>query len=591
MQQFEIGLNMDKKETPSTNAEVPVFPTPSSRQEVVDQIKVLLNGQPEKIKDKIDQLKQTYYKLQKTNATASASQTKNEGEADINGKEPDPLETELKTLLATWKNKKAQMLVEQEKLKQDNLKKKLSIIEAIQHLPESSENVGKIINDFRSLQQDWKDAGQAPVDQENDLWKKYQYQVECFYDWVKISNDFRDYDFKKNLEIKTHLCASAEKLAEESDVVVAFRQLQKLHEEWRETGPVEKEIREDIWNRFKTASAVVNKNHQQFFERLKLAENENLARKTAICEQIEAMDLTRLKTYKDWDQATAEVISLQEQWKTIGFAPKKVNNKIFDRFRTACDRFFNLKSTFYKEAKDILNQNLEKKKELCEKAESLKESTDWKSTQDVLIQIQKEWKTIGPVPKKASDAIWKRFISACDYFFEQKEKHVPSPKKEEAQNLEIKQSLIAQMNALTEEAEAEKASETFHQLMKQWNATGHVPFKEKDAIYMAWHEAVDKQAGRLNVQKEKKRLNRFQQNLEDMGQKGQGKVLYERDKLMRQFEHLKNEIKTAENNIGFFTTSKSSKNNLLDQMNRKIEDLKTERDLIYKKIQLIDEQL
>jgi len=416
-------------------------------------------------------------------------------------------------------------------------------------------------------------------------------QVERFYDLLKINNEFREYDFKKNLEIKTALCESAEKLTDETDVVVAFRQLQKLHEDWRETGPVAKDFREDLWNRFKNASSIINKNHQGFFERLKAVENENLTQKTAICEALEAIDFDLIKSYKDWDAKTAEIIHLQEQWKAIGFAPKKVNIKVFERFRSACDNFFRKKSEFYKASKDVLNQNLEKKKSLCEKAETLKDSTDWKATADLLIQIQKEWKTIGPVPKKFSDSIWKRFIAACDFFFEQKEKNAPSQKNEEQHNLTAKKELIEQMEALSSEMPDEEATKLIRELSAKWEETGHVPFKEKDKIYKAWHEALDKQMERLHIDKNSRRLNNFQHNLEDMSEKSQGKVLHERERLLRQFDNLSSEIKTSENNIGFFTTSKTSKGGLLDEMKKKIEDLKEERDLIYKKIKMIDDQL
>lgn len=578
--------------TPETELVAESVKTPSTKLEVVEQLRILVSGINDDIKEKIDFLKQTFYKIQKAEYESEKKITNDdETEAEPVVHLVDPLETELKELLNGWREKRAGKIAEQEKQRQQNLEKKLKIIEDIRAITDGTEDIGKSLPEFRRLQQTWKETGNIPQDQVNDVWKKYQIQIERFYDLLKINNEFREYDFKKNLEIKTALCESAERLAEETDVVIAFRQLQKMHEDWRETGPVAKEYREDIWNRFKNASSVINKNHQHFFERLKNTETDNLAQKTAICEAVEVIDLNQIKSYKDWDSKTLEIIQLQEQWKTIGFAPKKVNNKVFDRFRAACDSFFQKKSDFYKASKELLNQNLEKKKQLCEKAESMKESTDWKATSETLIQIQREWKSIGPVPKKMSDSIWKRFISACDYFFERKEKFAPSQKNEEIRNLAAKKELISKIEAITTEMPEEEALTLHKDLVGQWNAIGHVPFKEKDKIYKIWHETLDKLTERLNINKDNRRLNKFQHNLEDMSQKGQGKVLYERERLLRQFDSISSEIKTAENNIGFFTMSKSSSNTLLNDMQKKIESLKEERDLIYKKIKLIDDQL
>jgi hypothetical protein len=563
-----------------------------SKEEIVEHFKSLIETTTTDIKEKVDALRQSFYKIHKQDIENIRKTFVEAGNAveDFMAQE-DALENEFKALLNDWREKRAERHAEQEKQRLTNLEKKNQIIEDIKNLTESTEDIGRNYPEFRRLQQAWKEAGSVPQDQVNELWKNYQVQVERFYDLLKINNEFREYDFKKNLEIKTGLCETAEKLHEETDVVIAFRQLQKLHEEWRETGPVAKEYREDLWNRFKNASSIINKNHQGFFERLKTIEGENLEQKTAICEALEAIDYTLLKTYKDWDAKTTEIIELQEKWKTIGFAPKKINVKIFERFRAACDTFFRQKSDFYKSSKDVLNQNLEKKKGLCEKAEALKDSTDWKATADQLIQIQKEWKTIGPVPKKFSDAVWKRFIAACDFFFEQKEKNAPSQKNEEQKNLASKKELIAKAETITEEMPEEEATSQVRELIAQWNAIGHVPFKEKDKIYKTWHDAVDALMERLHLDKNNRRLNNFQHNLEEMSGKSQGKVLHERERLLRQFDSLTSEIKTSENNIGFFTMSKSSGNSLLDEMKKKIENLKEERDLIYQKIKMIDDQL
>lgn len=564
----------------------PVF---SSKAEIIEHFKSIAETTASDIKEKVDALKQSFYKIHKQEVENARKLWQEAGNVveDFIAAE-DVMETDFKTLLNEWREKRAEHHAEQEKQRQSNLEKKIQIIDDIRKLTDSTEDIGRNFPEFRRLQMTWKETGSVPQEQVNELWKNYQMQVERFYDLLKINNEFREYDFKKNLEIKTGLCETAEKLSEETDVVVAFRQLQKLHEEWRETGPVAKEFREEIWNRFKLASSAINKNHQGFFERLKNVESENLDQKTEICEKLEAIDFSLLKTYKDWDARTAEIIELQEKWKTIGFAPKKINVKIFERFRAACDNFFRQKSDFYKASKDVLNQNLEKKKALCEKAEALKESTDWKATADALIQIQKEWKSIGPVPKKFSDAIWKRFIAACDHFFEQKEKNAPTQKNEEQKNLTLKKELIEKVEAMTEETPEEEASKLIRELTTQWNAIGHVPFKEKDKIYKTWHDAVDKVMDRLHLDKSSRRLNSFQHNLED---KSQGKVLHERERLLRQFDSLTSEIKTSENNIGFFTMSKSSGNSLLDEMKKKIEALKEERDVIYKKIKMIDDAL
>ena len=598
------GVKEEIEETAATENSLPTDAVPeneqevspqhvfSSKKEIIDLFKSLVENSTTDIKEKVDILKQSFYKIQKQEVENARKIYVEAGNAIENFiAEEDVLETDFKALLSDWREKRAERMAEQEKQRKSNFEKKGQIIESIKALTDNTEDIGKNLTEFRRLQQSWKETGPVPQDQVNELWKKYQVQVERFYDLLKINNEFREYDFKKNLEIKTNLCETAEKLAEETDVVIAFRQLQKLHEDWRETGPVAKEFREDIWNRFKNASSVINKNHQGFFERLKTIENENLTQKTAICEAIEAIDFSLLTSYKDWDAKTAEIIHLQEQWKSIGFAPKKVNIKVFERFRSACDHFFRQKSDFYKASKDVLNQNLEKKKSLCEKAETLKDSTDWKNTSDLLIQIQKEWKTIGSVPKKFSDSIWKRFIAACDYFFEQKEKNAPSQKNEEQRNLTAKRELLEQLEAITAETPDEEALKLVRDLSAKWNSIGHVPFKEKDKIYKTWHEALDKQMERLHIEKNNRRLNNFQQNLEDMSGKSQGKVLHERERLLRQFDSLTSEIKTSENNIGFFTMSKSSKGGLLDEMKNKIEALKEERDLIYKKIKMIDDQL
>jgi hypothetical protein len=425
------------------------------------------------------------------------------------------------------------------------------------------------------------------------LYKNYQLYSEQFYDIIKINNQFRDYDFKKNLEMKTALCETVEKLIDEQDVISAFHQLQKLHQQWREIGPVVKELREDLWTRFKTASTTINKRHQEYFESLKEKEQENLKIKTVICEQIENIDFSLLKTFKDWEGKSREVIGLQEKWKTIGFAPKKYNVKIFERFRAACDNYFNRKSDFYKGIKENMEKNLQLKIALCEKAEALKDSMDWKETAEKMIALQKEWKTIGSVARKHSDMVWKRFITACDYFFEQKNKNTTSQKSVEQTNLVAKKELIAKIKALSNQPEHDTALTMLREYMAEWAAIGFVPFKEKGGIHKEYHEAINKQFDRLKVGQNDRKLESFRNNLNEMagGEKGKGKLYGEREKLMRAYERMKNELQTYENNIGFLSISSKGGSGLIKEMERKIEKLKEEMALIVKKIDAIDENL
>ena len=478
-----------------------------------------------------------------------------------------------------------------EKQKEMNLQVKLSIIEELKDLLESPEDANKNYTEFKRLQQQWNEVKLVPQASVNELWKNYQLYVEKFYDLLKLNNEFREYDFKKNLEIKTHLCEAAEKLAEETDVVSAFHQLQKLHQEFRETGPVAKELREEIWARFKAASTAVNRRHQQHFDALKEAEQQNLDQKTVICEIIEGIDYNELTNFAAWDAKTQEIIALQNKWKTIGYAPQKMNVKIFERFRAACDAFFNKKAEFFKTVKENMNENLEKKRALCEKAEALKDSTDWKATADTLVKLQKEWKTIGPVAKKHSDVIWKRFITACDYFFEQKNQAGASQRSEEQANLEKKRAIIAQLEAIGEETEADTAIEQVRTLMKEWNAVGFVPFKDKDKVYKQYHALVDKLFERYNISQSNKKLSSFKNTISNI-QEGSPQALYrEREKLMRAYDNMKSELQTYENNLGFLNAASKKGNSLLTELNRKVEKLKADIDLVKEKIKVIDESI
>ena len=441
-------------------------------------------------------------------------------------------------------------------------------------------------NDFKALQQEWKGIGEVPATKVSDLWKRYQLLTERFYDILKLSIEFREYDFKKNLEAKTRLCEAAERLADEQDVISAFHQLQKLHEEFREIGPVAKELREEVWTRFKAASTAVNKRHQQHFEALKERENDNLEKKTALCEKVEGIDFTALETYSQWNEKTQEVIALQEEWKTIGFAPQKMNNKIFERFRAACDAFFQRKAEFYKGMKDSLAVNLEKKIALCEKAEALQSSTDWKSTADKLAALQREWKSIGAVPKKQSDAIWKRFNAACDTFFDNRKAATSSQRTEEMQNLDKKKAVIEQLAAINPEAATAEDQAKMHDLIKEWNSIGHVPFREKDKVYKQYKALIDTLFDTFRKNEASRKVARFKDSIKESGVN----VGRERERLLRIYENMCGEIKTYENNLGFLTSSSKSGNSLVAEMQRKMAKLKDDAQLVLKKIAALEEK-
>lgn len=564
-----------------------------SKEEILEKLTGLVGAAADATRNEVEALKQAYYKIHRSEVDElkKAFLTAGGEEKDFVAPE-DETESKIKELLNVYKEKRAAILAEEERVKAANYALKLQLIDQLKALTESQEDFNKLYNDFKDIQQRWKEVKAVPQEHVSELWKNYQIYSEKFYDIIKINNQFRDYDFKKNLEMKTALCETVEKLQTEPDVISAFHQLQKLHQQWREIGPVAKELREDLWSRFKAASTIINKRHQEHFEGLKAKEQENLEAKTAICEQIENIDFPALKSFKDWEEKNKEVIALQDKWKTIGFAPKKSNVKIFERFRAACDVYFNRKSEFYKNIKDEMEKNLELKKVLCEKAEALKDSTDWKSTTEKMIALQKEWKTIGSVARKHSDAVWKRFISACDYFFEQKNKNASSQKSVEQTNLAAKKALIEKINTI-DEADHDEALAALKGYMTEWNTIGHVPFKEKDKIYKEYHEAVDKQFDRLKVDQNDRKMQTFRNSLSDMsnGERGKGKLYGEREKLMRMYERMKNELQTYENNIGFLSISSKGGGGLLKEMEHKIDKLKDEMALIIKKIDAIDENL
>ena len=501
----------------------------------------------------------------------------------------DELEEQFKSLYAEIKEKRAAYNAAQDALKAENLAKKREIISKINEIAEDADNVNRQYSTVQQLQQDFKAIGEVPSENDTEVWKSYQVAVERFYDLLKMNKELRDYDFKKNLEQKQALCAEAEALDEEADIVDAFKKLQQLHTSWREIGPVSKEIREELWTRFKNASAVINKKYQSFFEERKANEKKNAEGKEALCVKIEAISTDNLKTYAAWDEATKAIIGLQEEWKKLGFASRKVNTELFARFRKSCDEFFAKKAEFFKRMKDVLAANLAKKIELCEKAEALKDSTEWKKTTDALIALQKEWKTVGPVVKKHSDAVWKRFIAACDAFFEEKKKQNVNVHSVEHENLKQKKDIIAQINSILENKETEDAPNKVRELMKKWQEVGHVPYKEKDKVYAEYKAAIDKAFEQLDMKAKKARMANFANSINQMSDTG--KVYHERERLVRAYEMKSQELKTYENNLGFFNAQSKSGNSLVKEMGRKIANIKEEIAMLEQKIKLIDEKI
>lgn len=501
----------------------------------------------------------------------------------------DELEEQFKSLYAEIKEKRAAYNAAQDALKAENLAKKREIISKINEIAEDADNVNRQYSTVQQLQQDFKAIGEVPSENDTEVWKAYQVAVERFYDLLKMNKELRDYDFKKNLEQKQALCAEAEALDEEADIVDAFKKLQQLHTSWREIGPVSKEIREELWTRFKNASAVINKKYQSFFEERKANEKKNAEGKEALCVKIEAISTDNLKTYAAWDEATKAIIGFQEEWKKLGFASRKVNTELFARFRKSCDEFFAKKAEFFKRMKDELAANLAKKIELCEKAEALKDSTEWKKTTDALIALQKEWKTVGPVVKKHSDAVWKRFIAACDAFFEEKKKQNVNVHSVEHENLKQKKDIIAQINSILENKETEDAPNKVRELMKKWQEVGHVPYKEKDKVYAEYKAAIDKAFEQLDMKAKKARMANFANSINQMSDTG--KVYHERERLVRAYEMKSQELKTYENNLGFFNAQSKSGNSLVKEMERKIANIKEEIAMLEQKIKLIDEKI
>ncbi len=566
-----------------------------SREQIIERIKALLEMPVEEVKDEIDALKQLYYKQRKNEIEEAHRKydEKTDGEKGEFQIPFDSLEDTLKGLLNVFKEKKAAYIEAIEKEKEENLARKHAILDEIKGYLQDPDNIGKYYNDFKERQQAFKEIVNVPASAVSELWKNFQTYSENFYDLLKIHKELRDYDFKKNLEQKISLCEQAEALAENTDILDAFKTLQSLHEEWRGIGPVAKEMREEIWNRFKEASTVINKRHQQYFETIKATEQANEQSKIALCEEIEAIDLSSLQSFSAWDEMTKKVLDMQERWKAVGFASRKVNAQLFERFRKSCDLFFSRKADYYKSVKDTMSVNLEKKRALCEQAEALKESTDWRAVSDKLTQLQKEWRTIGAVPRKYSDTVWKRFTEACDYFFERKKQEFASKRSEEQDNLSAKQAVIEKLNAIDETLDKNEGLVQVRALMAEWAAIGHVPFKEKDKLRKQYQTALDSHFKRWNMKETRNRLDAFSNTVEELASsdQAQNKLYRERERLMRAYEGLKNNLQTYQNNMGFLNVSSKSGNKMIEDLERKIEKLKDDMQLIAQKIGLIDEKL
>ncbi len=562
----------------------------ASKKEVLDRVKEIAHGDEAPQKDEIDYLKTVFYKFHLAEREAEhKAYLENGGDPDKYQIRPDDIEESFKAEMGIIREKRAKLFKEQEEEKQANLQRKLDIIEKIKAMVTSPEDANKAYQEFKTLQTEWKDIKNVPADKANELWRNYQHYVEQYYDLLKLNSEAREYDFKKNLEMKTRLCEAAEKLAEESDVISAFHQLQNLHQEYREIGPVSKDLREEIWNRFKAASTVINKRHQQHFEQLRAKEEDNLARKTVLCEKVEAIAAEENKGSADWERHTNEIIAVQAEWKTIGFAPQKMNVKIFERFRAACDDFFAKKAEYFKNLKEGFKQNAEKKRALIEKAKALQDSTEWRSTSDKLIALQKEWKTIGAVPKKLGDQLWEEFLGACNHFFEARNAAGAGQRSEEHANLEKKRSIIEQIKTLAENA-GDDIQVQVQKLVEEYNAVGHVPYKEKDKLYDEYHAVLDRLYKDLNISVAKRRLSKFKDNLKQVAERGGNALDNERTRLLRQYDAIKQEVQTYENNIGFLSISSKKGSSLIEEMNRKVQKLKDELNLVREKIKAIDEE-
>ena len=570
----------------TTAAEKPA--EPKTKAEVIEVLKQIVYNGGNVERTELDHLKMLYYRFHNADVASAREKFIEEGgKAEDFMPAPDMDEENFKaqlSLIREMRNKAAEAL---EAEKQQNLKRKQEIIERIKALAATPEDADKGYNEVKELQAEWKELKAVPAENATELWKNYQLYTEQFYDQLRLNHEMRAYDFKKNLEIKTHLCEAAEKLADVEDPISAFHQLQKLHQEYRETGPVAKELRDEIWKRFKDASTVINKRHQDHFEAIKAKEEENLAKKTELCQQVEALEFDGLKTYAQWEEMTKQVLAIQAEWKTVGFTPRKVNAEIFERFRMACDRFFQAKTAYFKANREKLNANLTAKNALIEKAEALKDSTDWGATTNKFVELQKEWKAIGPVAHKVSDAIWKRFNDACNYFFEQKNAANAGQRKEEEANLELKKGVIAELEKLVENA-SDDLLKSVRELQARWNEIGHVPYSKKEKMYRRYRELCDKIYDTLHETAGRRRMDNFRKNVAD---KGGSELTRERGRLQNALENKKQEIQNYETNLTFFRSSSKKGNSLVADIEKKVARLKEDLNEIVEKIKAVNEQI
>ena len=582
------SLNQPVETQPKNEEEDLATKAYNSKKEIIERLKAIVDSDKTPEKAEVEHLKTVFYKLHFAEREAQQkAYLDNGGDPEKYQVLPDEDEEIFKAEMTIIKEKRQKAFLALEEEKQQNLKKKETIIEQIKAMITTPDEANKNFDQFKKLQHEWKEIKTIPAEKANELWRNFQLYVEQFYDMLNLNREAREYDFKKNLEKKTKLCEAAEKLADETDIISAFHQLQELHQEYRETGPVAKELREQIWTRFKAASTVINKRHQQHFETLRAREEENLKKKTILCEKAEEIAKKENKTSADWEKLTKEIIAIQQEWKTIGFAPQKMNVKIFERFRAACDEFFGRKGEFFKQLKEQFAENAEKKKVLVEKAKALSDSTDWKATSDKLIALQKEWKTIGMVPKKIGDQLWNDFLAACNHFFEARNAVHADSRNEEHQNLSKKRDIISQLKELVEQT-GENLHEKVQQLTEQYNKVGHVPYKEKDKLYKEYHEVLDKIYKDLHISAARKRVDNFRNNLKKVADRGVDALDNERGRLLRRYEQLKQEVNTYENNLGFLNISSKKGNTLIDEMNRRIQKLKDDMDEVKQKIKAID---
>ena len=552
-----------------------------SKSEIVDMLALIIEQElAGDIRLQVEQLKTAFYKLHRAQVDAQLKEAAEQGVTiEI---APDADEARLKELLKVYRDYRDKIAAENEKVKEENYAKKLEIIESLKALISSEETLNVTFNRFRELQARWKEIGQVPQSKTNDLWETYNLHIERFYDFVKINKELRDLDLKKNYQAKLDLCEAAEALAEQENIVEAFRKLQKYHDQWREIGPVATEQKEAIWERFKAASSIINRRHQEHFESLKQEQLANLERKTALCEAAELLIANAPTSHKEWNKAGESLMELQNQWRTIGFAPKKENTKIYDRFRSACDRFFELKHAFYADVKDDMERNLSLKEALCEAAELIQDSEEWKEATDKLLELQAEWKKIGTVSRRHAEAVWNRFRAACDRFFERKSEHFSSVEKQYEDNLSKKLALLEEM----ESAEV-KSFDAIKEYQRRWSEIGYVPIKAKDEIQKRYKQAIDKMFAVVRSSGREQSLSRFKERVNSLRQDGERRLRSEREKLYNRVRQLEQEVATLENNIGFFTKSKGAES-LIADVNEKIAKTKREIADIIEKIKMID---